>query len=105
MSTAVLLTAASRLANPKADPNTLQHLAQELWKSNNRGPQGTVPTTLCQLTAVSKKQTAVSHSTPEAEYIAADHAIRAEGLPLQDLLEPLFGASTLHFFEDNETCS
>ena len=79
--------------------------AQEQWKNNNRGPQGTVPTTLCQLTAASKKQTAVSHSTPEAEYIAAHHAIRAEGLPLQDLLEPLFGAGTLHFFEDNETCS
>ena len=79
--------------------------AQEQWKNTNSGTQGSTPKALCQLTAVSKKQTAVSHSTPEAEYIAADHAIRAEGLPLQDLLEPIFGTKTLHFFEDNETCS
>ena len=33
------------------------------------------------LSAQSKKQTAVSHSTVEAETVAADHAIRMSGLP------------------------
>jgi hypothetical protein len=39
------------------------------------GPSSFVP-----LGAVSKKQTRVSHSTPEAELVAADLAVRAEGL-------------------------
>ena len=79
--------------------------AQEKWAAEAQADTGSPPTSLCQLTAVSKKQTAVSHSTLEAEYIAADHAVRVDGMPLQDLLEPIFGASTLHFCEDNETCS
>ena len=79
--------------------------AQLKWAAEAQVDNGHPPTTLCQLTAVSKKQTAVSHSTPEAEYIAADHAVRVEGMPLQDLLEPIFGAPTMHFYEDNETCS
>jgi hypothetical protein len=33
------------------------------------------------LSATSKRQSCVSHSTPEAEIVAADHAIRAEALP------------------------
>ena len=33
------------------------------------------------LQAVSRKQTAVSHSTPEAELVAADMALRAIGVP------------------------
>ena len=33
------------------------------------------------LNAISKKQSCVSHSTPEAEIVAADLAIRTEGLP------------------------
>ena len=33
------------------------------------------------LTAASKKQTAVSHSTPEAELVAADAALRTLGFP------------------------
>jgi hypothetical protein len=41
-----------------------------------RGPNTFVP-----LGAVSKRQTCVSHSTPEAEIVAADHGIRSEGLP------------------------
>ena len=37
------------------------------------------------LAAVSKKQSAVSHSTPEAEIVAADIAIRTLGIPAMDL--------------------
>jgi hypothetical protein len=39
------------------------------------------------LSGQSKKQTCVSHSTPEAEVVAADHGIRTEGLPSLDLLQ------------------
>ena len=46
------------------------------------GPSSFVP-----LGAVSKKQTCVSHSTPEAELVAADLAVRAEGLPALTLWE------------------
>jgi hypothetical protein len=42
------------------------------------------------LTGVSKRQTAVSHSTPEAEIIAADHAMRAERIPALSLLDTIF---------------
>ena len=45
--------------------------------------------TFAPLAAVSKKQTCVSHSTPEAELVAADHAVRAEGLPALPLWELL----------------
>ena len=37
------------------------------------------------LAALSKKQTAKSHSTPEAEIVAADVAIRTIGLPALQL--------------------
>eukprot|EP00972_Heterocapsa_arctica_P071106 10504589-Heterocapsa_arctica.AAC.1 len=37
------------------------------------------------LNAISKKQTCVSHSTPEAEIVAADLALRTEGLPALQL--------------------
>ena len=47
------------------------------------------PDTRFPLTGQSKKQTAVSHSTPEAEIVAADHAIRTEGLPALQLWEIL----------------
>ena len=40
------------------------------------GPHSFIP-----LSAQSKKQTAVSHGTVEAEIVAADHAIRISGLP------------------------
>ena len=40
----------------------------------------------CPLSGQSKKQTCVSHSTPEAEIVAADHGIRSEGIPSLDLL-------------------
>ena len=46
----------------------------------------------------------VSHSTPEAEVVAADHAMRSYGLPCLDVWERLLGRDVrLHFHEDNET--
>jgi hypothetical protein len=45
----------------------------------------------------------VSHSTPEAEIIAADHAVRAEGIPALSLLETTFERKVhLRMMEDNE---
>ena len=41
------------------------------------------------LAGQSKKQTAVSHSTVEAEIVAADHALRTSGLPALPLWERL----------------
>ena len=59
--------------------------------------------TFAPLAAVSKKQTCVSHSTPEAELVAADHAVRAEGLPALPLWELLLGRKLqVHLKEDNE---
>ena len=43
------------------------------------------------LAAISKKQTCVSHSTPEAELVAMDAALRTEGLPALDLWETILG--------------
>ena len=39
------------------------------------------PRTFITLQGVSERQSCVSHSTPEAEIVAADHAIRTEALP------------------------
>ena len=39
----------------------------------------------------SKRQECVSHSTPEAEIVAADWALRREGLPMLDLWDVLVG--------------
>ena len=55
------------------------------------------------LTAISKRQSCVSHSTPEAEIVAADHAIRSTGLPGLELWEALLGRPLqVEFMEDNE---
>lgn len=45
------------------------------------------PSTRMPLLARSVKQTAVSHSTPEAEIIAADLEVRTEAHPLMSLWE------------------
>ena len=45
----------------------------------------TRPNAFFPLSAISKKQPCVSHSTPEAEIVAADLAIRTEGLPALQL--------------------
>jgi hypothetical protein len=55
------------------------------------------------LAGVSKRQTAVSRSRPEAEIIAADHAMRAEGIPALSLLDTIFARKVhLRMMEDNE---
>ena len=43
------------------------------------------PSTFFPITGQSKKQGCVSHSTPEAEVVAAEHALRTIGLPCLDL--------------------
>jgi hypothetical protein len=54
------------------------------------------------LSATSKRQSCVSHSTPEAEIVAADHAIRLEALPGLQLREALTGRKLkARFMEDN----
>ena len=50
------------------------------------------------------KQGYVSHSTPEAEIVAGDAALRTIGLPLLDALEQIVGQRfILDFREDNTT--
>ena len=62
------------------------------------------PNTVYPLAGQCKKQGCVSHSTPEAEVVAADHAMRMYGLPCLDLWDKLLGRpAVLHFHEDNET--
>jgi hypothetical protein len=52
---------------------------------------------------ISKKQSAVSHSTPEAEIVAAAFGLRTEGIPVLDLLKSISGQPVvLRFFEDNQ---
>ena len=61
------------------------------------------PSTFIPLSAVSKRQTAASHSTPEAEIVAADLGIRTEGLPALCLWEVLLDRTVLCVLcEDNE---
>ena len=48
------------------------------------------PNTFFPLSGVSKKQSAVSHSTPEAEIVAAAQALRTVGLPALDLWDTIF---------------
>jgi hypothetical protein len=55
------------------------------------------------LSACSVKQTAVSHSTAEAEMIAAELALRKEGLPILDLLDVILNRKVhTDFLEDNQ---
>ena len=61
------------------------------------------PNTFFPLSACSKKQSCVSHSTPEAELVAANLAVRTEGLPALDLWGTVTGRDiTLDFKEDNQ---
>ena len=50
----------------------------------------------------SKKQGCVSHSTTEAEIVAADVAFRTAGLPAISLWESYMGKKTAFFHEDNK---
>lgn len=62
------------------------------------------PTSFAQVSAVSKRQTAVCHSRPEAEIVAADHAVRVDSTLMRNFVEPILGISKVTLYEDNETC-
>ena len=63
----------------------------------------TGPNSFSPLNAISKKQSCVSHSTPEAEIVAADLAIRTEGLPALQLWDMVLERPVkLLFQEDNQ---
>ena len=76
-------------------------------KSTNGGYLCVVsPRSHCQISATSKKQTAVSHPTLEAEIVSADHSLKTEGLPALDLFDILLERkAVMEFYEDNETCA
>ncbi|MFM7987362.1 MAG: hypothetical protein ACKPKO_49420, partial [Candidatus Fonsibacter sp.] len=63
-----------------------------------RGPHTSFP-----ISAGSKIQSCVSHSTPEAELVAADFGLRTDGLPSLILWQVLFPHQPpLLFHEDNQ---
>jgi hypothetical protein len=110
-------TLSMRMINWVSESDSLEDLDFHAWadadfagadlskRSTNGGLAGILgPNSWVGISPVSKKQTAVSHSTPEAEIVAADHMMRTETLPLLDVLDVLLGRKvipTLH--EDNET--
>jgi len=62
------------------------------------------PNTFFPLAAKAQKQTAVAHSTVEAEIVSANFAVRTIGLPALDLWETVFERSVaLTLIEDNES--
>ena len=65
------------------------------------GGQG--PNTRFPLSGSSKRQGCVSHSTPEAEIVAADVAMRAMGMPALKLLQRILKKSPdFVFYDDNK---
>ena len=61
------------------------------------------PSTFFPIAMQSKRQGCVSHSTPEAEIVAADFALRMMGLPALDLCQAVFPERpALFFHEDNQ---
>ena len=61
------------------------------------------PNTFFPLHGASKKQGCVSHSTTEAEIVAADFGLRTEGIPAVSLWETLLGRTPeLRLAEDNQ---
>lgn len=74
-------------------------------KSSKKSTSGvylclTGPNTFMPLAGISKKQTSVSQSTPEAEIVAANMAIKTEGLPALSLWEVLLGYKKREWSED-----
>ena len=62
------------------------------------------PNTVWPIAGQSKKQTSVLHSTPEAEIVAADHAMCTFGVPSLDLWEHILGTDMqVQFHEDTAT--
>ena len=67
-------------------------------RMNLQGPNTRFP-----LSGSSKRQGCVSHSTPEAEIVAADVAMRAMGMPALRLMERILGKEPKFvFFDDNK---
>ena len=63
----------------------------------------TGPNTFFPLNGVSKRQACVSHSTPEAELVAASAAIRIEGLPALQLWDTVLDRKVqATLLEDNQ---
>ena len=63
----------------------------------------TGPNTLFPLNGASKKQMCVSHSTPEAEIVAANAAVRLEGLPALQLWDVILERKVIAtLLEDNQ---
>ena len=62
------------------------------------------PATRFPLQAISKRQSCVSHSTPEAEIVAADMALRTVGIPAIELWSAILQRPNLvlEFREDNQ---
>ena len=61
------------------------------------------PNTFYPSNGVSKKQTCVSHSTPEAEIVAANAAVRLEGLPALQLWDVVLERKVIAtLLEDNQ---
>ena len=62
------------------------------------------PNSFFPLSGKGVKQTCVSHSTPEAEIVAADEAVRASGLPFMCLWDRILAPAKvkLNFYEDNQ---
>ena len=61
------------------------------------------PATFFPVAMQSKRQGCVSHSTPEAEIVAADFALRTMGLPALDMCDAVLRPkSVLVFHEDNQ---
>ena len=64
----------------------------------------TGPNTFFPICALSKKQSAVSHSTTEAEMAAADLGLRAEAIPLMTLFDNIYRREMrCLFLEDNQS--
>ena len=61
------------------------------------------PDTFFRIQAHSKKQTAVSHSTPEAGIVSADSAARTIGTPVLSLWGTLLGQDNVLIFHDDNT--
>ena len=77
-------------------------------KKDRKSPSGVLlvllsPRTFFPLTAVSKRQTAVSHSSTEAEVVGANEGVRAVGIPALDLWEHILQRTPeLRVYEDNQ---
>ncbi len=65
------------------------------------------PNTFVPLCGLSKKQTSVATSTPEAEIVAVHHGVCKEGLPALDLWETILRRNDLvvRVMEDNSACT